>query len=88
MEMRKEIRIAAEDATPMFSNATQVSVSDDSVVLQFAYVRPNAPSGKLLAEVVLSPKHAINFSRALDTTIKKHFTRHLDEQIEPGESPE
>lgn len=77
MEPRKEIRIATDDATPAFSNATQVSVSDDSVVLQFAFVRPNAPSGKLIAEVVLSPKHAINFSRALDTTIKKHFTRHL-----------
>lgn len=79
METRKEVRIAADDATPAFSNATQVSVSDDSVVIQFAYVRPNAPSGKLLAEIVLSPKHAINFSRALDTTIKKHFTRHLEE---------
>ncbi len=78
--MRKEIRVNADDAMPAFSNATQVSVSDDSVVLQFAYVRPNAPSGKLIAEVVLSPKHAINFSRALDTTIKKHFTRHLSEE--------
>jgi hypothetical protein len=80
MEMRKEIRVAAEDTAPMFSNATQVSVSDDSVVFQFAYVRPNAPSGKLLAEVILSPKHAINFSRSLDSTIKKHFTRHLEQE--------
>jgi len=80
METRKEIRITADEAAPMFTNAAQVSVSDDSVVLQFAYVRPNAPSGKLLAEVILSPKHAISFSRALDTTIKKHFTRHLSEE--------
>lgn len=80
MEMRKEIRVATEDTAPMFSNATQVSVSDDSVVFQFAYVRPNAPAGKLLAEVILSPKHAINFSRSLDSTIKKHFTRHLEQE--------
>jgi len=79
METRKEIRIAADDTAPMFSNGAQVSVSDDSVVLQFAYVRPNAPSGKLLAEVILTPKHAISFSRTLDATIKKHFTRHLEE---------
>lgn len=84
METRKEIRVSAENATPAFSNATQVSVSDDSVVLQFAYVRPNASSGKLIAEVVLSPKHAINFSRALDVTIKKHFTRHLSEEGSEG----
>jgi hypothetical protein len=62
---------------PTFSNATQVTVSDDSVILQFAYVRPNTTEGQLIAEIVLSPKHAIDFSRALDSTIKQHFTRHL-----------
>lgn len=67
-----------QDATPAFSNATQVNVSDDSVILQFAYLRPNSPNGQLISEVVLSPKHAIDFSRALDATIKQHFTRHLD----------
>lgn len=63
---------------PAFSNATQVTVSDDSVILQFAYVRPNTTDGQLIAEIVLSPKHAIDFSRALDATIKQHFTRHLN----------
>lgn len=67
------------DTSPSFSNATEVTVSDDSVVLQFAYVRPDHTTGQLVAEVVLSPKHAIDFSRALDATIKQHFTRHLDD---------
>ncbi len=62
---------------PTFSNATQVTVSDDSVIVQFAYVRPNTNDGQLIAELVLSPKHAIDFSRALSATIKQHFTRHL-----------
>ena len=68
------------DAKPAFTNATQVTVSDDSVVIQFAYVRPNTTDGQLISEVVLSPKHAIEFSKALDSTIKQHFTRHLDGQ--------
>lgn len=76
MEKRINISIPAE-ATPSFSNATQVTVSDDSVVLQFAYVRPDTASGQLISEIVLSPKHAIDFSRSLDATIKQHFTRHL-----------
>ena len=75
---QKPITIAMpSDARPSFSNATQVTVSDDSVVIQFAYLRPSAATGQLVAEVVLSPKHAIDFSKALDRTIKKHFTRHL-----------
>lgn len=68
------------DAEPIFSNATQVTVSDDAVIIQFAYLRPNSGAGQLISEIVLSPKHAIEFSRALDATIKKHFTRHLEGQ--------
>ncbi|HEY0010474.1 MAG TPA: DUF3467 domain-containing protein [Candidatus Paceibacterota bacterium] len=77
---KKQIAISIpQQAKPTFSNATQVTVSDDSVVLQFAYVRPDTTTGQLISEIVLSPKHAIDFSRALDSTIKKHFTRHLGE---------
>lgn len=75
---RKPITIRIpQDTRPSFSNATQVNVTDDSVAIQFAYVRPGGAEGELLAEVVLTSKHAIDFSRALDATIKKHFTRHL-----------
>ena len=81
MSDQKQISITMpQNAKPAFSNATQVNVSDDSVILQFAYLRPNSPNGQLIAEVVLSPKHAIDFSRALDTTIKQHFTRHLEKE--------
>ncbi|HYE23114.1 MAG TPA: DUF3467 domain-containing protein [Candidatus Paceibacterota bacterium] len=81
MADQKQISITMpQNAKPAFSNATQVNVSDDSVILQFAYLRPNSPSGQLIAEVVLSPKHAIDFSRALDSTIKQHFTRHLEKE--------
>ena len=81
MADQKQIAITMPpSATPAFSNATQVNVSDDSVVLQFAYIRPNSPNGQLIAEVVLSPKHAIDFNRALDATIKQHFTRHLEKK--------
>jgi hypothetical protein len=79
-ETPKQITIAMPpDTKAAFSNATQVTVSDDSVIIQFAYVRPNTTAGQLISELVLSPKHAIEFSRALDATIKQHFTRHLGE---------
>lgn len=74
------IKISIPSKTqPTYVNATQVTVSDDAVVLQFAYVRPKAETGLLISEIVLSPKHAIEFKRALDTTLKQHFTRHLGE---------
>lgn len=86
-EPRKPVRIiGAPDAVPAFSNTTQVTVSDDSVIFQFAFVRPSAEDGRLVSEVILSPKHAIEFSRALDATLKKHFTRHLQEPTEKSEN--
>jgi len=81
MDEKKQVNISLpQNTAPSFSNATQVTVSDDSVVLQFAYVRPNTSAGQLITEIALSPKHAIDFSHALDSTIKRHFTRHLDEK--------
>lgn len=82
MEERKPVAIRIPpDAKPGFANAAQVTVLDDSVVIQFAFVRPNTSDGQLLAEIIMSPKHAIDFNRALDGTIKKHFTRHLDDTV-------
>jgi hypothetical protein len=79
-EPQKQIAITIPaDAKPSFTNATQTTVTDDSVVVQFAYLRPQAETGQLVAEVVMSPKHAIEFSKSLDATLKKHFTRHLPE---------
>ena len=83
MEERKPIAILVPpDTKPSFVNVTKVTVSDDSVVIQFAYIRANTPQGTLISEIVLTPKHAIDFNRSLDTTIKKHFTRHLDSGTE------
>ncbi|XKT74979.1 MAG: DUF3467 domain-containing protein [Patescibacteria group bacterium UBA2103] len=80
MEDKRQVQIQVPlDAKPHFSNATQITVNNDSVTLQFAYVRPNAEQGQLMAEVILTPKHAIDFKNALDETIKKHFTKHLDD---------
>ena len=79
MDEKKQVQIALPaDAKPLFSNATQITVNNDSVTLQFAYVRPNSDQGQLMSEVVLTPKHAIDFQNALDATLKKHFTKHLE----------
>ncbi|NBD74251.1 DUF3467 domain-containing protein [Patescibacteria group bacterium] len=67
------------DHEPTFANSVHLNVSDDAVVLQFLFARPNTDQAQLVSEVVLTPKHAIQFQKTLDETLKKHFTRHLDE---------
>lgn len=63
----------------MYANSVKVNVTDEEVILQFAMIRADEGRGVLVSELVLSPKHAIRFQKALDDTLKKHFTRHLGE---------
>jgi hypothetical protein len=67
------------EAKPMYANSVKVNVTDEEVILQFAMIRADEGRGVLVSELVLSPKHAIRFQKALDDTLKKHFTRHLGE---------
>ena len=62
---------------PVFSNMAQIAVSNEEVTLQFFFARPNADNSTLVGEIVLTPQHAMRFQKALDETIKKHFTKHL-----------
>jgi len=79
-DQQKQIQIAvSQDAKPTYANSVKINVTDEEVMLQFALVHPEEGRGLLVSEIVLSPKHAIRFQKALDDTLKKHFTRHLAE---------
>ncbi len=79
-EVKKEIQIQVpRDMKPMYANSVKINVTDEEVMLQFAYLRPDQGTGVLVGDMVLSPKHAMRFQKALDETLKKHFTRHLPE---------
>ena len=65
------------DLDPVFSNIVNINVNDEEVALQFLYARPGGRDAILVSEIIMAPQHAIRFQRALDDTIKRHFTRHL-----------
>ncbi len=79
-EQKKQIKInVPADAKPMYVNSVKINVTDEEVILQCALVRPEEGRGTLVSELVFAPKHAMRFQKALDDTLKKHFTRHLPE---------
>ena len=78
MNEQQQVQIAVtSDTKPTYVNSIKIQVTDEEVVLQCAYIRPQEARGVLVSELVLSPQHAIRFQKALDETVKKHFTRHL-----------
>ncbi len=79
-KQQKEIKIQIpQDIKPTYANSVRINVTDEEVMLQFALIKPEEGIGTLVGDIVLSPKHAIRFQKALDETLKKHFTRHLPE---------
>jgi hypothetical protein len=77
---QKQVKInVPADSKPVYVNSIRINVTDEEVMLQCALVQPNEGRGTLVSELVLSPKHAMRFQKALDETLKKHFTRHLPE---------
>ena len=65
------------DQLPVFSNMVQTSVNDREVLMQFLFVRPNTNQATMLAEIVLTPQHAIDLQKSLNEVIKKHFTQNV-----------
>lgn len=77
-----DIQIKADDevAKGRFANLAQIGSSNDSFVLDFAFV--NGRSGWLLSRILMSPEHAKRFHQALGTTLLQH-----DERVAKGEAP-
>ncbi len=65
------------DQRPVFANMVQTTVNDREVLMQFLFVRPNTNQATMLAEIVLTPQHAIDLQKSLNEVIKKHFTQNV-----------
>jgi len=66
-----------QEQKPLFANSVQINVTNEEVILQFIYIRPRTTQGALVSEIALAPAHAMRFQKALDETLKKHYTKHL-----------
>lgn len=68
------IKTDDEIAKGRFANLAQVASSQDSFVMDFAFVQ--GKSGWLLSRILMSPQHAKRFNMALAETIAKHEARY------------
>ena len=75
LQTTKQLQVKIpEGHIPTFANSVQINVANEEVTLQFVFVRPNTNQGTMVSEVIISQQHAIKFQKALDNTIKQHFT--------------
>jgi len=71
-----QIQVDEETAQGIYSNFQAVGSNETEFVLDFAYVQPHQPRGKVRARAILSPKHAKQLMRLLQQRIADHESRY------------
>ena len=68
------IQIQADDATKEgdYCNLAMIAHSQEEFVLDFIFIVPNPPYGKLKSRVIMSAGHAKRFQRALAENIARY----------------
>jgi hypothetical protein len=71
-----QLQLDEETAQGVFSNLQILSSNDSEFVLDFAFLQPQAPRGKVRARVILTPRHAKGLLHLLAERVRDHEARH------------
>ena len=66
MGSRLQIELDEATAQGAYSNLVFLNHSDTEFTLDFVYVPPGSPRARVRSRIILSPKHAKRFLRALE----------------------
>ena len=83
-QVQIQIKADEKELTGIYSNLAMIHHNGDEFTLNFIYVFPNVPQGKLMASVILSPAHAKRFLRALDENISRYEAQFGEIREAPG----
>ena len=68
-EQQLQIKADEKELQGAYSNLVMIHHNAEEFTLNFIYVFPNAPQGKLMSSVIVSPGHAKRLARALAENI-------------------
>jgi hypothetical protein len=73
-ETRPQLQIKADEREMLgqYSNLVLIHHTAEEFTLNFIYLFPQVPQGKLLASVIISPAHAKRLLRALEENIGRY----------------
>lgn len=69
-----QLQIELDDATAQgaYSNLVFLNHNDAEFTFDFVYVQPGAPRARVRSRIIVSPRHAKRFLRALETNIARY----------------
>lgn len=84
-----EIVLDEEMAQGSYSNLAVINHSDAEFTLDFIFVQPQAPRGKVRARIITSPRHVKRLLQALEENVRRYEQTHGPiEAAGPAMAPE
>ena len=88
---QQEVQIKADEKelVGQYSNLAMIHHTAEEFTMHYIYLFPNAPQGKLVASLILSPGHAKRLWRALSENISRYEAQFgpIREQVDSGPEP-
>ena len=81
------LQIELDDATAQgaYSNLVFLNHNDAEFTFDFVYVQPGGPRARVRSRIILSPRHAKRFLRALESNINRY--EEIFGKIDDGGAP-
>lgn len=82
-----QIKADEKELQGVYSNLAMINHNAEEFTLNFIYVFPNVPQGKLMSSVIVSPGHAKRLLRALEENIGRYETQFGEIREAPPTGP-
>lgn len=81
-EFKLEIQIDETTAQGLYANLAVINHNDAEFTLDFIFVQPQAPRGKVCSRIITSPRHVKRLILALEENLRKYEQAHGP--VDPG----
>lgn len=70
-----EIQLGDDCAQGVYSNLAIINHSSSDIIVDYVFLQPNAPKGKVMSRVIMSAENAKRFALALQDNIQKYESK-------------
>jgi hypothetical protein len=71
-EKKLEIQIDEATAQGIYSNLGIINHTDSEFTIDFIFIQPQSPQGKVRARIITSPRHATRLLIALEENVRRY----------------
>jgi|SRR5690348_469710 len=87
-QQQVQIKADEKELVGQYANLAMIHHNGEEFTLNFIYIFPSVPQGKLVSSVIVSPAHAKRLMRALSENISRYETQFGPIPEGPGPAPE